>query len=271
MKSNYVWIEYVSFEHEIEHRKKEYYRKLMEAQRSRPNENVTEWVYFFLDCLKDIQQQLLQKLKEKERREAIGIREQQVYTIVEHNPGISSGEIVEKLKIPPSTIKRILAGLVASRNLIVHGAGRGTTYSIAATELIKHDVTIRLTNEERIKEFTLPQLGSFVQIKKIVLTPLFDWKHPDEWSKKLFQNGLYFTIQMVTAQGVVFRQPYSIAGFNDPTYYQPVFIINPNIVLPDQLQPNGIGKMNYPIKCTIELSGSVERFDFDVMLVIDEG
>jgi Fic family protein len=271
MKSNYVWIEYVSFEHEIEHRKKEYYRKLMDAQRSRPNENVTEWVYFFLDCLKNIQQQLLQKLKEKERREAIGIREQQVYTIVEHNPGISSGEIVEKLKIPPSTIKRILAGLVATRNLIVHGAGRGTTYSIAATELIKHDVTIRLTNEERIKEFTLPQLGSFVQIKKIVLTPLFDWRHPDEWSKKLFQNGMYFTIQMVTAQGVVFRQPYSVASFNDPTYYQPVFIINPNIVLPDQLQRNGIGKINYPIKCTIELSGSVDRFDFDVMLVIDEG
>jgi hypothetical protein len=76
---------------------------------------------------------------------------------------------------------------------------------------------------------------------------------------------------MVTAQGVVFRQPYSIAGFNDPTYYQPVFIINPNIVLPDQLQRNGIGKINYPIKCTIELSASVDRFDFDVMLVIDEG
>ena len=32
MKGGYVWIEYVSFEHEIEHRKKEYYKKLMEAQ-----------------------------------------------------------------------------------------------------------------------------------------------------------------------------------------------------------------------------------------------
>jgi Fic family protein len=271
MKSGYVWIEYVSFEHEIEYRKKEYYKKLMDAQRSRPDENITEWVYFFLDCLKNIQQQLLQKLKEKERRESIGLREQQVYTVVENHPGISSGEIAEKLKIPPSTIKRILAGLVAARNLIVHGAGRGTTYSIVATTLIKHDVTILLTNAERIKEFVLPQLGSYVQIKKIVLTPLFEWKHPDEWSKKLIQNGLYFTVQMVTAQGVILRQPYSIASFNDPAYFQPVFIVNPNIVIPDQLQKNGIGKISYPIKSSIELSGSVERFDFNMMLVTDEG
>lgn len=271
MKSGYVWIEYVSFEHEIEHRKKEYYKKLMDAQRNRPGENVTEWVYFFLDCLKNIQQQLQQKIKEKEKREAVGVREQEIYTVVENNPGISSGEIAQRLKIPPSTVKRILADLVATRNLIVHGAGRGTSYSIAVTDLVKSDITIRLTNRERVKEFTLPQMGSFIRIKKIVLTPLFDWKHPDEWSRKLSQNGLYITIHAVTAQGVVFRQPYSIFAFNDPSYYQPVFLVNPNIVLPDQLRANGLGKISYPIKCKIELSGSVENFEFDVMLVTDEG
>ncbi len=271
MKSGYIWIEYVSFEHEIEHRKKEYYKKLMDAQCNRPSEDVTEWVNFFLDCLKNIQQQLLQKIKEKEKREAVGVREQQIYTLVENNPGISSGEIAQRLKIPLSTVKRILADLVAMRNLIVHGAGRGTSYSIAATDLVKRDITIRLTNEERKKEFTLPQMGSFIQIKKIVMTPLFDWKHPDEWSRKLSQNGLYITIQAITAQGVVFRQPYSIFAFNDPSYFQPVFIVNPNIVLPDKLQANGIGRISYPIKCSIELSGSVDKFDFDIMLVTNEG
>lgn len=271
MKSGYVWIEYVSFEHEIEHRKKEYYKKLMDAQRNRPGEDVTEWVNFFLDCLKNIQQQLLQKVKEKEKREAVGVREQQIYTVVENNPGISSGQIAQRLKIPPSTVKRILADLVTARNLTVHGAGRGTSYSIAATDLVKRDITIRLTNEERVKEFSLRQMGSFIRIKKIVLTPLFDWKHPDQWSTKLSQNGLYITIHAVTAQGVVFRQPYSIFAFNDPSYYQPVFLVNPNIVLPDQLRANGIGKISYPIKCSIELSGSVEDFEFDIMLVTDEG
>ena len=114
-------------------------------------------------------------------------------------------------------------------------------------------------------------MGSFIRIKKIVLTPLFDWKHPDEWSRKLSQNGLFLTIHAVTAQGVVFGQPYSIFAFNDPSYYQPVFLVNPNIVLPDQLRANGLGKISYPIKCKIELSGSVENFEFDVMLVTDEG
>lgn len=271
MKSGYVWIEYVSFEHEIEHRKKEYYKKLMEAQRNRPGEDVTEWVYFFLDCLKNIQAQLLEKLKEKERREQVGVREQYIYAMVENNPGISSGEIAKKLQIPNSTVKRILSELVSMRNLVVHGAGRGTRYSIAVTDLVKRDVAIVLTNEERRREFTLPQAGTFFQIKKIVLTPKFDWKHPDEWSIKLSQNGLYITIHAVTSKGVTFSQPYSVSGFNDPMYFQPVFIVNPNIVIPDQLRGNGAFKIDYPVKCRIELSGSVDKFDFDVMLVTDQG
>lgn len=271
LKNGYAWIEYVSFEHEIEYRKKEYYKKLMDAQRNRPGEEVSEWVRFFLDCLKNIQQHLLEKIKQKEKREAVGVREQGIYTLVENNPGISSGEIAAKLKIPNSTVKRILSDLVKMRNLIVHGAGRGTSYSIAATDLIKRDVTIRLTNKERIKEFTLGQLGSFLRIKKIVLTPLFEWTHPDEWATKLSTNGLYLTINAVTSQGIKFRQPYSIFGYNNPSYFQPVLLVEPNIVLPDQLRSNGAFRIDYPIRCTIELSGTVNLFDFDVMLVTDEG
>lgn len=271
MKSGYVWIEYVSFEHEIEHRKKEYYKELMDAQRNRPGENVAGWVHFFLDCLKNIQQQLLQKIKEKEQRESIGIREQQVYAIVDNNPGISSGEIVKKLNIPSSTVKRLLAGLVASRHLVVHGMGRSTSYSIAKTDPMKYNATIRLTNEERKKEFTLPQTGSFIRIKKIVLTPLFKWNHPDEWNRTLSQNGLNITLRAATAQGSTFERTYSVSGFNDPSYYQPVFILNPNIVLPDLLRADGIRSISYPVNCSVELSGSVKQFDFDLMLVTDEG
>jgi DNA-binding MarR family transcriptional regulator len=243
----------------------------MEAQRNRPGEDVTEWVYFFLDCMRNIQNQLLQKLKEKEKREQIGVREQQIFSIVENNSGISSGEIAGKLKIPNSTVKRILADLVATRHLIVHGAGRATRYSVAVTDRIKRDVAIVLTNDERVKEFTFPQIGSFIQIKKIVLTPKFEWKHPNEWSTRLSQNGLYIIIHAVTSKGATFSQPYSISAFNDPTYYQPVFIVNPNIILLDQLNGNNRFKIDYPIKCSIELSGSVEKFDFDVMLVTDQG
>lgn len=271
LKNGYGWIEYVSFEHEIEHRKKEYYKNLMDAQRNRPGEDVTPWVYFFLDCLKNIQHQLLEKIEKKEQRETVGIRKQGIYALIENNPGISSGDISEKLKIPPSTVKRILAELVATRNLIVHGAGRATSYSIAATDLVKRDLTIRLTNEERVREFTLAQLGAFLRIKKIVLTPRFEWTHPDEWSRKLSTNGLLLTIKAVTNKGIVITQSYSIFGFNNPHYFQPVLLVEPNIVLPDQLRSNGALKIDYPIRGTIQLLGAVDQFDFDVMLVTDEG
>ena len=36
--------------------------------------------------------------------------------------------------------------------------------------------------------------GSFIEIKKIILTPLFSWDKPDEWSKKLNTQGLHFKI-----------------------------------------------------------------------------
>ncbi|HET6255158.1 MAG TPA: Fic family protein [Puia sp.] len=270
LKGGYSWIQYVSFEHEIEHRKAEYYKMLMHCQRNRPGEDITSWVMFFLDCLKNIQTQLLTKITEKERRESVGVREQTIYGYVENHPGASSGEIAKNLLIPNPTVKKILADLVGNRNLIVHGAGRGTRYSIAATDLIRRDVGIRLTNKDRAKEFTFQQPGSFMRIRKIVLTPLFEWKHPDEWSARLAKNGLYFTAAITTSTSTRMSQMYSIFGYNDPTYYQPVFVVNPTIVLPDQLQSNPIFKLRFPINGTITLGGSVDKFDFDVMLVVDE-
>jgi hypothetical protein len=135
--------------------------------------------------------------------------------------------------------------------------------------LFRRDVGIRLTNDQRVYTFTFQQPGSFIRIRKIVLTPLFEWKHPDEWSARLARNGLYFTAEIKTSVGSVMHQTYSIFGFNDPSYYQPVFTINPTIVLPDQFQANPI-KLKFPITGEITLAGSVEKFDFDVLFVVDQ-
>jgi len=66
LQSGYSWIQYVSFEHEIENRKTEYYRVLRSCQAHRPNEHVSEWVIFFFDALRNIQNQLLKTLIQKE-------------------------------------------------------------------------------------------------------------------------------------------------------------------------------------------------------------
>lgn len=55
LRQGYSWIEYVSFEHEIENRKSEYYRVLMSCQRQKPGEDIHDWILFFLDCLANIQ------------------------------------------------------------------------------------------------------------------------------------------------------------------------------------------------------------------------
>jgi Fic family protein len=130
LKKGYQWIQFVSFEHEIENRKSEYYRELMEAQGQRPGEDVYNWVLFFLDCLNKITQQLMQKLAGQGSLGNLGPKEKSIYQFIEIHPGSRSGEISEKLGIMLPTVKKILAGLV-KRNLIVkQGAGAGTNYSL---------------------------------------------------------------------------------------------------------------------------------------------
>ncbi len=130
LKNGYNWIQYVSFEHEIESRKNEYYRVLRNCQAQRPNENATEWVNFFFNALINIQEQLMKKLEFKGVETQLSPREKSILTFIGNNAGCKSGEIAKKLGIPSPTVKRILPELI-ERNLIDrHGIGPGTNYSL---------------------------------------------------------------------------------------------------------------------------------------------
>lgn len=129
LKNGYNWIQYVSFEHEIENRKTEYYRVLRSCQAQRPNEDVTDWVNFFFDALKNIQNQLLHKLEKSGIETQLSPREKSIITFIENNPGCKSGEIAKKLNIPSPTVKRILPELINKKLIEKHGTGPGTNYS----------------------------------------------------------------------------------------------------------------------------------------------
>ena len=130
LKNGYKWIQYVSFEHEIESRKNEYYRVLRNCQAQRPNENATEWVNFFFNALINIQEQLMNKLEFKGVEAKLSPREKSILTFIGNNAGCKSGEIAKKLGIPSPTVKRILPELI-ERNLIDrYGTGPGTNYSL---------------------------------------------------------------------------------------------------------------------------------------------
>lgn len=130
LKNGYKWIQYVSFEHEIENRKNEYYQVLRSCQAQRPNEDITEWTNYFLSCLSNIQLQLMKKLNKSGRETQLSPKEKLIYTIIQNRPHIQSGEIAEKLAIPSPTVKRILTTLIKKEMIEKQGIGRNVSYTI---------------------------------------------------------------------------------------------------------------------------------------------
>jgi len=130
LKSGYKWIQYVSFEHEIESRKPEYYRELRICQAQRPNENVTTWINFFFSALMNIQEQLLAKLEQTVTTSKLSPREKSILAFILENAGCKSGDIAKNLDIPNPTVKRVLSDLLSLNLIERHGIGPGTNYSL---------------------------------------------------------------------------------------------------------------------------------------------
>ncbi len=128
LRNGYSWIQYISFEHEIENRKAEYYHVLMQTQKQRPGEQIDLWLSFFLDCLINIQEQLMGKLKLQNRTSALSPKEKNILSFIENHPGCKSGEIAKKLDIPLPTVKRIVSIMHKNQLIAKYGIGAGTNY-----------------------------------------------------------------------------------------------------------------------------------------------
>jgi Fic family protein len=271
LRHGYSWIQYVSFEHEIENRKAEYYKILMQTQKQRPGEKVDDWLFFFLDCLLNIQQQLTDKLTTKANSTMLfSPREKNILTFIENHPGSKSSDIAEKLNIPLSTVKKMLTAMVENKTILKYGSGAGTNYLAEIKSPLKTDKTFHLTNTNRQVKFLLMNPDSFIEIKKIILTPLFKWVMPDEWVKKLIDQGINFSISGYTSKGEFFDSLHTMVSFNSAFYFQPVFTLNHPIHIPLSVK-NKIPNINdYPIKIEITLLASVEVIDFNVLFIYDE-
>jgi Fic family protein len=268
LKHGYSWIQYVSFEHEIENRKPEYYKVLMDCQRNRPGEEVAPWVDFFLDCLSRIQQQLMEKLEVQKKNEKLAPREKMILSFIENHPGSRSGEIAEKLGIPLPTVKRTLAEMVSTKQLAVTGAGKSTSYMIEGNATIKKGLLMRFSNEEKRKEFTLKNQSSFIDIKDIRIAAKFDWSDPNEWFKRLQQNDLKLQITCKTSNSVTISAPVHLVG---SLYHEkPTLTMIQTPRIPDDIGPDVSYKKDYPIQVTVELQSASDNIDFDVTVIYDE-
>ena len=135
MKLGYSFIRYISFEHVIEARKKEYYQSLMECQRHRycPEENISKWIVFFLDAIEDTIFKLQTKLNANDTlspNKNLSRNQRQILNLIQASQGLKFAEIHEKLsEIPVQTIKSALAVLVDQNLIQRNGRGRGTWYT----------------------------------------------------------------------------------------------------------------------------------------------
>lgn len=270
LKLGYSWIQYVSLEHEIESRKGEYYKVLMQCQRERPGEEINSWVMFFWDCLKNIQHHLMEKLEVQARTNGMSGKQKVIYSFIENHAGSSSSEIAEKLNIALPTVKKILSGMQKNKMITMTGAGKSTTYYIEANAAVKKDLAMRFTSKERKKEFTLANQGAYIEIKKIILTPLFKWTHPDEWATRLLTDHLALQVTCSTNDQLTVGSLFTIASYNTGYDFQPVFMLKTPINIPGSLWKKVPYQKDFPMRVTIELEGSSDEFGFEVMAVYDE-
>jgi len=125
----------------------------------------------------------------------------------------------------------------------------------------------QLTADSKEKEFLLRTQANMIQIKKMIVTPLFNWTKPDEWFNRLQQQALGFKITVFTSRGESFSQPIFFSALTHPSMYKSVF--NYTIEIPHEFNWKKINLNDYPLRIVIELTSSVPQIDFDVMFVYD--
>lgn len=128
LQKGYEWIEYVSFEHEIEKRKKKYYQALRNCQAKRPNEDITEWIQFFLDSLKNLTKKLNKKLEISQSD--LTPKQKNVYIFICNNPEAKISAISAGTQVPRATLKRIINVLIEMELIEKNGKGAGTNYKM---------------------------------------------------------------------------------------------------------------------------------------------
>jgi Fic family protein len=130
LQQGYDWVQYVSFEHEIESSKKKYYQVLRHCQAQRPGEDITEWIIYFLHSLLQIKRKIEDKIERTNIRTKMSPREKSIYEYIAANAGCRSSQIAESLDIPNPTIKRMLSSMTQRSIIEKHDRGPATNYTV---------------------------------------------------------------------------------------------------------------------------------------------
>ena len=132
MKHGYEFIQYISFEHIIEEKKKEYYKALMSGQQNRykENENIYEWILFFLTSIEDLITKLEIKYQKYSNKQSyLNSRQLELMQLIKSCQPLKISDIAMKMeKYSINTLKKDIQYLLAEKLIEKIGKGRGTIY-----------------------------------------------------------------------------------------------------------------------------------------------
>lgn len=130
LKQGYEFVPYVSLEEIIENRQTEYYIALRETQKNHKtaNENIDQWLVFFLECVLAQTRQALKLLGGNDPIKLLSEIQIQVYDQFIADAELSVSEIQKITHIALPTVKQALSRLEKSRLIERLGRGRAVRY-----------------------------------------------------------------------------------------------------------------------------------------------
>lgn len=130
LRSGYQFMQYVSHEQIIEHRKDEYYLALRKSQETfnSDHDTISPWLNFFLSVIKEQATKALTYLEEEKVEDTLSPKQYEVWKYISGVGDASRGDIVKATGIAEATINQSLDRLVELGKIKRVGRGRGTRY-----------------------------------------------------------------------------------------------------------------------------------------------
>ncbi len=134
LQHDYKFIQYVSFENLIEKNKKAYYQALMDGQKNRnkKNENISNWILYFLDTLNLLTKKLDAKYDlYKAKTGYLNERQKAIKAYLAENQPLKISDIAKHFRdINLNTLKKDLQHMKKEKIIKSLGKGKGTVYFV---------------------------------------------------------------------------------------------------------------------------------------------
>ncbi|MBI2611995.1 Fic family protein [Candidatus Gottesmanbacteria bacterium] len=130
LKSDYLFMPYISHEKLIEDNKPEYYLTLRKSQKAfnTKSENVNPWLEFFFKILLTQSQMAVKLLREESIEKILSPNQLKVWEYLRNEDEVTPGEISKKSKVARPTVSQALNKLLELKKVERIGLGRTTRY-----------------------------------------------------------------------------------------------------------------------------------------------